>query len=100
MDCLLEAFKSMMNLVENKLVCDMKDFCFLCKADSVLENPKDGKEFYHCTSCGIDVLCNVAIARQFDKNTKKLTEKCPKCRGKIVVFQFPLNNEELAMLKS
>jgi len=81
----------MKDVGENKVVCDMKDFCFLCKANSVPENPKVEQTFYHCSSCGTDILCNIAIVRQFDKFTKKMIEKCPKCRGKLQIIHFPLN---------
>jgi len=90
----------MIDVGENKVICDMKDFCFLCKVNSVIENPKVEQMFYHCTSCGTDILCNVAIARQFDKFTKKMIEKCPKCRATLQTIHFPLNEEELKMLKS
>jgi len=88
----------MIDVGENKVICDMKNFCFLCKANSVLENPKDDQIFYHCTACGKDILCNVAIVRQFDKLTKKMIEKCPKCRGKLKVIHFPLNKDALRTL--
>ncbi len=90
----------MIDVSENKVICDMKSFCFLCKANSVLENLKVDQIFYHCTACGTDILCNVAIVRQFDKNTKIMIEKCPKCRGKLQIIHFPLNKDEIITLKS
>jgi len=89
----------MIDVGENKVICDMKNFCFLCKANPVLEDPKDDQIFYHCTACGTDILCNVAIVRQFDKNSKMI-ERCPKCRGKLQVIHFPLNKDEIITLKS
>lgn len=87
---------SMINFGENKVICDMKNFCFLCKANSVLENSTVDQIFYYCTACGKDILCDVAIVRQFDN--KKMIEKCPKCRGKLKTIHFPLNKEALRML--
>ena len=88
----------MLDVDENKVICDMKNFCFLCKANPVLENPSWDQTFYHCTSCSTDILCDIAIVRQFDKITKKMTEKCPKCRGKLRVIHFPLSQKALRTL--
>lgn len=87
----------MIDVGENRVICDMQNFCFLCKANPVLENHTDDQIFYHCTACGKDILCSVAIVRQFDK-TEKMIEKCPKCRGKLRVIHFPLSKEALRTL--
>ena len=83
-----------------KVKCDMKSVCFNCKANSILENPSGEQIFYHCISCGTDILCNMAIGQQFDKKTNRMKETCPKCRGKLLILHFPLNLDELKKLIS
>lgn len=89
----------MIDINEKKVVCDLKNFCFLCKENPILENPTGEQMFYHCISCGIDFLCDTAIARQFDKRTKQLKEICPKCRGKLIQVHYPLKDNELENLR-
>jgi DNA-directed RNA polymerase subunit RPC12/RpoP len=90
----------MIDFNSGEVTCDLKAFCFKCTAKPIFENNSDaGKMFYHCSSCGKDILCNMAIGRQFDKRTNTVKEICPKCRGKLKQFHYPLNETELEELR-
>ena len=83
------------------LVCDCKRSvnAYCCPVGLLKPTTKHNYDYYHCSYCGFDYICDHSIKIEFEYNDKGLpiqnTIVCTRCGTQLEVYLWPKQGEEL-----
>ena len=84
-----------------KLWCDCKKSvnAYSCPVGLLKPTTKNNYDYYHCSYCDYDYICDHSIKIEFDYDDKGLpiqnTIVCARCRTQLEVYLWPKQGEEL-----
>ncbi|MHA1829357.1 MAG: hypothetical protein ACTSX6_12010 [Candidatus Heimdallarchaeaceae archaeon] len=90
-----------MTKVASHLMCDCKKavHAFSCPVGILKPTVKHSYNYYHCSYCGYDYICDHSIRISFEYDEKGLPKQnkivCSRCGTPLEVYEWPMKVEDI-----